>query len=52
MQFVQISQSSHTYSDVSAACRQKVVKWNGWGYSDSGFTINENKDAAFLGKRY
>ncbi|XP_064396861.1 alkyldihydroxyacetonephosphate synthase, peroxisomal-like [Halichondria panicea] len=32
--------------------RQDVVKWNGWGYKDSGFTINDKGNAQFLGKRY
>lgn len=32
-------------------CRQDVMKWNGWGYKDSGFAINQNGNAVFTGKR-
>nr|CAD66418.1 alkyl-dihydroxyacetonephosphate synthase [Suberites domuncula]CAD79441.1 dihydroxyacetonephosphate synthase [Suberites domuncula] len=32
--------------------RQEVLKWNGWGYKDSGFLINDKGMAQFLGKRY
>ena len=33
-------------------CREKALKWNGWGYNDSSFHINEKGEAMFLGKRY
>ena len=32
-------------------CREKVLKWNGWGYKDSGFRFNEKNVAEFTGKR-
>ena len=32
-------------------CREKSLKWNGWGYSDSGFLVNEKGQATFEGKR-
>ena len=32
-------------------CREKVLKWNGWGYRDSGFRFNEKNVAEFTGKR-
>ncbi|XP_063789462.1 alkyldihydroxyacetonephosphate synthase, peroxisomal [Pseudophryne corroboree] len=32
--------------------RQEVLKWNGWGYSDSKFTFNKKGQAEFTGKRY
>ena len=31
--------------------REKVLKWNGWGYKDSGFRFNEKNVAEFIGKR-
>jgi hypothetical protein len=31
--------------------REKVLKWNGWGYRDSGFRFNEKNMAEFTGKR-
>ncbi|XP_030642242.1 alkyldihydroxyacetonephosphate synthase, peroxisomal [Chanos chanos] len=32
--------------------RQEVLKWNGWGYSDSRFLLNKKGQAEFTGKRY
>ncbi|XP_065190738.1 alkyldihydroxyacetonephosphate synthase, peroxisomal-like [Sycon ciliatum] len=32
--------------------RQEELKWNGWGYLDSGFRMNENGQIEFHGKRY
>eukprot|EP00038_Savillea_parva_P014514 m.11169 g.11169 ORF g.11169 m.11169 type:complete len:635 (-) comp2826_c0_seq1:26-1930(-) len=32
--------------------RQEVLKWNGWGYRDSGFKINEDGIVLFEGERY
>ena len=32
--------------------RLDVLKWNGWGYKDSGFVLNERNEAIFQGKRY
>ena len=32
-------------------CRQSVLKWNGWGYRDSRFIVNERGQAQFNGKR-
>ena len=32
-------------------CRENVLKWNGWGYKDSGFRFNEKNVAEFIGKR-
>ena len=31
--------------------REKVLKWNGWGYKDSGFRFNDKNVAEFIGKR-
>ena len=31
--------------------RQSVLKWNGWGYRDSHFFVNNNGLAQFNGKR-
>ena len=31
--------------------RQEVLRWNGWGYKDSGFIIDD-KHVTFQGKRY
>uniref|UniRef100_A0A8C5BXR8 Alkylglycerone-phosphate synthase n=1 Tax=Gadus morhua TaxID=8049 RepID=A0A8C5BXR8_GADMO len=31
---------------------QEVMKWNGWGYSDSRFHFNKKGQAEFTGKRY
>uniref|UniRef100_A0A8C9V3U7 Alkylglycerone-phosphate synthase n=1 Tax=Scleropages formosus TaxID=113540 RepID=A0A8C9V3U7_SCLFO len=32
--------------------RQEVMKWNGWGYSDSRFFFNKKGQAELTGKRY
>ncbi len=32
--------------------RLDALKWNGWGYKDSGFILNEKGVAEFRGKRY
>ncbi|XP_003447343.1 alkyldihydroxyacetonephosphate synthase, peroxisomal [Oreochromis niloticus] len=32
--------------------RQEIMKWNGWGYSDSKFLYNKKGQAEFTGKRY
>ncbi|KAL2737843.1 alkyldihydroxyacetonephosphate synthase [Vespula squamosa] len=32
--------------------RQDVLKWNGWGYKDSRFRINDNNIIEFSGDRY
>ncbi|KAG9349481.1 hypothetical protein JZ751_027926 [Albula glossodonta] len=32
--------------------RQEIMKWNGWGYSDSRFLFNKKGQAEFTGKRY
>uniref|UniRef100_A0A8C5HDL6 Alkylglycerone-phosphate synthase n=1 Tax=Gouania willdenowi TaxID=441366 RepID=A0A8C5HDL6_GOUWI len=32
--------------------RHEVMKWNGWGYSDSRFLFNKKGQAEFTGKRY
>uniref|UniRef100_A0A674DUL8 Alkylglycerone-phosphate synthase n=1 Tax=Salmo trutta TaxID=8032 RepID=A0A674DUL8_SALTR len=32
--------------------RQEIMKWNGWGYSDSKFLFNKKGQAEFTGKRY
>ena len=29
-----------------------MLKWNGWGYRDSGFRINDNGHGEFTGNRY
>ena len=36
----------------SFACREKVLKWDGWGYKDSGFRFNKNNVAEFTGKTW
>ena len=28
--------------------REEVIKWNGWGYTDSQFALNENDDVSRL----
>ncbi|XP_054284492.1 alkyldihydroxyacetonephosphate synthase-like [Macrosteles quadrilineatus] len=32
--------------------RTDLLKWNGWGYNDSKFTVNEKEIIKFTGKRY
>ncbi|XP_047366255.1 alkyldihydroxyacetonephosphate synthase [Vespa velutina] len=32
--------------------RQDVLKWNGWGYKDSQFCLNDNNIIEFIGDRY
>uniref|UniRef100_A0A671PZ47 Alkylglycerone-phosphate synthase n=1 Tax=Sinocyclocheilus anshuiensis TaxID=1608454 RepID=A0A671PZ47_9TELE len=36
----------------SLSLRQEIMKWNGWGYSDSRFLFNKKGQAEFTGKRY
>lgn len=31
--------------------RQELLKWNGWGYKDSAFRVNENAIIEFTGTR-
>jgi len=31
---------------------KEEVKWNGWGYSDTAFVLNENKEIVLSGNRY
>ena len=28
------------------------MRWNGWGYKDSGFVVSEKGMGQFIGKRY
>ena len=30
--------------------REEVLRWNGWGYRDSGFVVNDNGNIEFTGK--
>ena len=30
--------------------REEVLKWNGWGYKDSGFALNDKGNIEFTGK--
>lgn len=30
--------------------REEVIRWNGWGYSDSGFVLNDKGNIEFTGK--
>ena len=30
--------------------REEVLKWNGWGYRDSGFVVNDKGNIEFTGK--
>ncbi|XP_072753587.1 alkylglycerone-phosphate synthase [Anoplolepis gracilipes] len=32
--------------------RQQLLKWNGWGYKDSGFHVNDKFVIEFMGNRY
>ncbi|KAK7468162.1 hypothetical protein BaRGS_00036626 [Batillaria attramentaria] len=32
--------------------RQELLKWNGWGYKDSKFSINKDGHVEFTGERY
>ncbi|XP_067932186.1 alkyldihydroxyacetonephosphate synthase, peroxisomal-like [Watersipora subatra] len=32
--------------------RQDLLKWNGWGYKDSMFSVNKNGNITFTGSRY
>jgi alkyldihydroxyacetonephosphate synthase len=32
--------------------RDEILKWNGWGYVDSYFSLDENDDVIMTGKRY
>uniref|UniRef100_A0A4W3IKB2 Alkylglycerone-phosphate synthase n=1 Tax=Callorhinchus milii TaxID=7868 RepID=A0A4W3IKB2_CALMI len=38
--------------DFVLSFRQEILKWNGWGYSDSKFTFNKKGQGEFTGKRY
>uniref|UniRef100_A0A4W4FG22 Alkylglycerone-phosphate synthase n=1 Tax=Electrophorus electricus TaxID=8005 RepID=A0A4W4FG22_ELEEL len=39
------------YGDAKIS-RQDIMKWNGWGYSDSRFLFNKKGQGEFTGKRY
>ena len=43
-----------TYVNLMTHCsfRQDVLKWNAWGYRDSGFFVNEKGIMEFAGRRY
>ena len=30
--------------------REEVLRWNGWGYRDSGFVVNDKGNIEFIGK--
>ena len=32
-------------------CRQELLKWNGWGYRDSAFRVNDKNVIEFTGNR-
>ncbi|XP_071942091.1 alkyldihydroxyacetonephosphate synthase, peroxisomal-like [Antedon mediterranea] len=32
--------------------KQELLKWNGWGYNDSKFELDENEQVRFVGSRY
>ncbi|CAH1773004.1 unnamed protein product, partial [Owenia fusiformis] len=32
--------------------RHELMKWNGWGYKDSKFSVNKNNQVTFTGERY
>uniref|UniRef100_A0A915PY59 Alkylglycerone-phosphate synthase n=1 Tax=Setaria digitata TaxID=48799 RepID=A0A915PY59_9BILA len=38
--------------DVPDTYRDRILKWNGWGYADSYFTVISENDAIFTGNRY
>ncbi|CAI5444597.1 unnamed protein product [Caenorhabditis angaria] len=38
--------------DVPQSYRDKILKWNGWGYTDSQFTINKKGNVSFTGDKY
>lgn len=52
---VQIASTLNVTEEKSTAVprkRQDVLKWNGWGYKDSQFRINEKNVIEFTGDRY
>uniref|UniRef100_A0A0N5C879 Alkylglycerone-phosphate synthase n=1 Tax=Strongyloides papillosus TaxID=174720 RepID=A0A0N5C879_STREA len=40
------------YLNVPHSYRDTILKWNGWGYNDSHFEINENGDVVMTGNKY
>eukprot|EP01113_Clastostelium_recurvatum_P019459 TRINITY_DN2294_c0_g1_i2.p1 TRINITY_DN2294_c0_g1~~TRINITY_DN2294_c0_g1_i2.p1 ORF type:complete len:654 (-),score=171.81 TRINITY_DN2294_c0_g1_i2:1-1962(-) len=46
------SSSAPTASSLSWAKNLDNLKWNGWGYKDSGFLMNDKGQVYFAGKRY
>ncbi|CAI2349846.1 unnamed protein product [Caenorhabditis sp. 36 PRJEB53466] len=38
--------------DVPQSYRDEILKWNGWGYTDSQFAINKQGHVTFTGKKY
>ncbi|CAD6197581.1 unnamed protein product [Caenorhabditis auriculariae] len=38
--------------DVPQSYRDKILKWNGWGYNDSMFTIDKAGHVTFTGDKY
>uniref|UniRef100_A0A158Q859 Alkylglycerone-phosphate synthase n=1 Tax=Elaeophora elaphi TaxID=1147741 RepID=A0A158Q859_9BILA len=39
-------------NDVPDTYRDRVLKWNGWGYADSSFVVRNYTDVVFTGNRY
>ncbi|XP_074653203.1 alkyldihydroxyacetonephosphate synthase, peroxisomal-like [Tubulanus polymorphus] len=40
------------YKPTIPKIRQELLKWNGWGYKDSKFTVNKDGNVEFTGSRY
>ena len=36
--------------EVELCIREEVLRWNGWGYRDSGFVVNDKGNIEFIGK--
>ncbi|MCP9258278.1 Alkyldihydroxyacetonephosphate synthase, peroxisomal [Dirofilaria immitis] len=39
-------------NNVPNTYRDRILKWNGWGYADSSFTVRSRNDVVFTGSRY
>ncbi|CAI4230594.1 unnamed protein product [Auanema sp. JU1783] len=39
-------------NNVPESYRDKILKWNGWGYADSYFKLNEKGQVTFTGNKY
>lgn len=45
-------QLNEKFHNIYFCCREKLLKWNGWGYNDSKFAVTNDFTIYFSGNRY